>query len=64
LNALPNVTQNRSCHEKCRTARIYVIVRDGTPKITKQIETHANLRRRQTKTPARRPGFLNDFEFS
>jgi hypothetical protein len=30
LNALPNVTQNRSCHEKCRTARIYVIVRDGT----------------------------------
>jgi hypothetical protein len=30
LSVLPNVTQNRSCHEKGRSARIYVIIRDGT----------------------------------
>jgi hypothetical protein len=32
LSVLPNVTQNRSCHEKGRSARIYVIIRDGTTK--------------------------------
>jgi hypothetical protein len=32
LSVLPNVTQNRSCHEKGRSARIYVIIRDGTPR--------------------------------
>jgi hypothetical protein len=26
----PNVPQNRSCHEKRRTPRVYVIIRDGT----------------------------------
>jgi hypothetical protein len=30
LSVLPNITQNRSCHEKGRSARIYVIIRDGT----------------------------------
>jgi hypothetical protein len=30
LSVPPNVTQNRSCHEKGRSARIYVIIRDGT----------------------------------
>ena len=30
VDVLPDVTQNRSCHEKCRAARIYVTVRDGT----------------------------------
>jgi hypothetical protein len=33
LSVLPNVTQNRSCHEKGRSARIYVIIRDGTLKV-------------------------------
>jgi len=31
LIVLPDVTKDRSCHEKRRPARIYVIVRDGTP---------------------------------
>jgi predicted alpha-1,6-mannanase (GH76 family) len=28
---IPNLAQNRSCHEKRRSARVYVIIRDGTP---------------------------------
>jgi hypothetical protein len=32
-NPAPNVPQNRSCHEKRRTPRVYVIIRDGTARI-------------------------------
>ena len=28
---IPNVPQNRSCHEKRGSPRVYVIIRDGTP---------------------------------
>ena len=36
LNALLNATQKRSCHEKCRSTRIYVIVRDGIHRVNNQ----------------------------
>jgi hypothetical protein len=29
FSVLPDVTQTRSCHQKCKAARVYVIVRDG-----------------------------------
>jgi len=32
-NPAPNVPQNRSCHEKRRTLRVYVIIRDGTRRL-------------------------------
>jgi hypothetical protein len=32
-NPAPNVPQNRSCHEKRRTPRVYVIIRDGTVRL-------------------------------
>ena len=31
-NPVPNIPQNRSCHEKRGSPRVYVIIRDGTPR--------------------------------